>query len=107
MVGFVLERKRAVLHIYNSLSREVFERGLMEVCRYVAATYVDAAPARQAMDEADRAILIRYHKCECFGHIIDWLNSGMTDDVSAYFHRVYKLKHGWEAAVHGGSSFVE
>ena len=107
VVGFVLERKRAVLHIYNSLSREVFERGLMEVCRYVAATYVDAAPARQAMDEADRAILIRYHKCECFGHIIDWLNSGMTDDVSAYFHQVYKLKHGREAAVHGGSSFVE
>ena len=44
-------------------------------------------------------MLIRYHKCACFGHIIDWLNSGMKDDISAYFHRIYQLKRGWEGEI--------
>ena len=39
---FVLEKRRAVLHIYNSISRDVFERYLMEVCHYVVKTYVES-----------------------------------------------------------------
>lgn len=89
-LDFVLDHRRAVLHIYNSMSRDVFERYLMEVCRYVAATYIQSALAGRE-EEAHREMLIRYHKCACFGHIIDWLNSGMKDDVSAYFHQVYAL----------------
>ncbi|NBI09715.1 TetR family transcriptional regulator [Colidextribacter sp. OB.20] len=88
---FVLDHRRAVLHIYNSMSRDVFERYLMEVCRYVVDTYIDAAFADQEIGREDKDMLVRYHKCACFGHIIDWLNTGMKDDVSAYFHRVYAL----------------
>lgn len=96
---FVLENKRAVLHIYNSLSRDVFERYLMEVCEYVARTYVELDFAGRPVDSRDKEMLIRYHKCECFGNIIDWLSSGMKDDLSAYFHRIYQLKRGWEGEV--------
>ena len=101
---FVLKNRRAILHIYNSLSRDTFERRLMEVCQYVVATYVEADFAGRPVDEADKALLIRYHKCECFGNIIDWLNSGMEDDISAYFHRIYQLKRGWEGAVLRGDA---
>ena len=76
-LDFVLDHKRAVLHIYNSMSRDVFERYLMEVCLYVASTYIDAAFAGQEIGAEDKDMLIRYHKCACFGHIIDWLNTGM------------------------------
>lgn len=96
---FVLENKRAVLHIYNSLSRDVFERYLMEVCEYVVRTYVELDFASRPVDRQDKEMLIRYHKCECFGNIIDWLSSGMKDDLSAYFHRIYQLKRGWEGEV--------
>ncbi|MCI9243619.1 MAG: TetR family transcriptional regulator [Lawsonibacter sp.] len=96
---FVLENRRAVLHIYNSLSRDVFERYLMDVCQYVVETYVESDFAGRPVDEKDKKMLIRYHKCECFGNIIDWLNGGMKDDISAYFHRIYQLKRGWEGAV--------
>lgn len=88
---FILKNRRAVLHIYNSLSRDVFERYLMDVCRYVVTTYIESAYAGREISGEDRAMLIRYHQCTCFGHIIDWLNTGMKDDVSAYFHRVYAL----------------
>ena len=96
---FVLDHRRAVLHIYNSLSRDVFERYLMDVCQYVVETYVESDFAGRPVDEKDKKMLIRYHKCECFGNIIDWLNGGMKDDISAYFHRIYQLKRGWEGEV--------
>ncbi len=92
-LDFVLDHKRAVLHIYNSVSRDVFERYLMEVCRYVVETYAETAFAGQG--PAEKEMLIRYHKCACFGHIIDWLNTGMKDDVSSYFHQV-ALRLGWQ-----------
>ena len=96
---FVMQNRRAVLHIYNSISRDVFERYLMEVCLYVVKVYVEADFADRPVDEKDKEMIIRYHKCECFGNIIDWLNNGMTDDISAYFHRIYQLKRGWEGEV--------
>ena len=91
---FVLENRRAVLHIYNSLSRDVFERYLMDVCQYVVDTYVESDFAGRPVDEKDKKMLIRYHKCECFGNIIDWLNGGMKDDVSDYFRRIRQLRLG-------------
>ena len=91
-VEFIRANKRAVLHIYNSVSRDVFERYLMDSCRYVVTTYTDTALAGRTIDEADKAILIRYHTCACFGNIIDWLNCGMKDDISAYFRRIFQLK---------------
>ena len=61
VVESILRRKRAVLHIYNSLSRDVFQRYLMDVCQYVVATYVGSALEDREMSGEDRAVFIRYH----------------------------------------------
>ena len=52
IVEFVMHNKRAIYHIYNSVSRDVFERHLMEVCRYVVTTYLDGM--LEEVEEADR-----------------------------------------------------
>ena len=96
---FVLEKRRAVLHIYNSIRRDVFERYLMDACLYVVKTYVETDFSGRPVDPRDKEIIIRYHKCEVFGNVIDWLNGGMQDDISAYFRRIYQLKRGWEGEV--------
>lgn len=93
---FVLDHRRAVLHIYNSLSRDVFQRYLMDVCQYVVAAYVGSALEGREMSGEDKAVFIRYHKCACFGAVIDWLSGGMKDDITAFFRRIYQLKLGWE-----------
>ncbi len=95
IVEFVTKNKRAVYHIYNSLSRDMFERHLMKLCQYVVSAYIDAALAGHTADEADRAVIIRYHRCACFGTVIDWLNDGMKDDIAAYFRRICQLRLGW------------
>ena len=92
IVEFVMHNKRAIYHIYNSVSRDVFERHLMEVCRYVVATYLDGM--LEETEEADRDAILRFHKCDCFGSVIDWLNGGMKDDVSDYFRRIRQLRLG-------------
>ena len=92
IVEFVMHNKRAIYHIYNSVSRDVFERHLMEVCRYVVTTYLDGM--LEEVEEADRDALLRFHRCACFGSVIDWLNGGMKDDVSDYFRRIRQLRLG-------------
>ena len=92
IVEFVMHNKRAIYHLYNSVSRDVFERHLMEVCRYVVTTYLDGM--LEEVEEADRDAILRFHRCACFGSVIDWLNGGMKDDVSDYFRRIRQLRLG-------------
>ena len=95
VVELVMENKQAVYHIYNSMSRDVFERHLMEACRYIVDTYLRAEFAGKSLAEEDLNVLIRFHKCECFGAVIDWLNSGMKHDITGYFRRVCAMQKGW------------
>ena len=46
------------------------------------------------LTDEDKTLLIRYHKCECFGLILDWINHGIKDDYTKGFKRIYQLKKG-------------
>jgi len=95
IIELVMENRRAIYHIYNSLSRDVFERHLMDACQYIVSTYLKAEFAGKSLAGGDLDVLIRFHKCECFGAVIDWLNGGMKDDIADYFRRVCALQRGW------------
>lgn len=92
VIELVMENRRAVYHIYNSVSRDVFERHLMDGCGHIVSTYLKAEFAEKPIEPADLDALIRLHKCACFGSVIDWLNSGMKDDIADYFRRVCALQ---------------
>ena len=92
VMELVMENRRAIYHIYNSLSRDVFERHLMDACQYIVSTYLTAEFAGKPIAPQDLDALIRLHKCACFGSVIDWLNGGMKDDIAAYFRRVCALQ---------------
>lgn len=99
VIELVMENKRAVYHIYNSLSRDVFEQHLMDACEYIVSTYLKAEFAGKSLSQEDLDTLICFHKCECFGAVIDWLNGGMKDDIAAYFRRVCALQRSWVDAL--------
>ena len=94
---FVDRNKQAVLYLYHSTKRSLFEFYLMKVCGYVVTTYIDTVFADAPMKEGDKALIIRYYKCECFGFMIDWLENGMKEDVRNDFHRLCELKKGMSA----------
>ncbi len=91
---FAIKNKRAVLHIYNSVSRHVYEQYLMQVCDYVITTYCNTLFGDKKIRDADKALIINLYKCTCFGIVIDWMASGMRTDILNDLHRVCELQRG-------------
>lgn len=84
---FTLDNKRAILHICNSVNRNIYEQYLMRICEYVVTTYFDTVFEKDIISKSDRDSMILFTKCELFGLFIDWINTGMQDDA------IEKLKH--------------
>ena len=78
---FALENRRAVLHIYNSINRDIYEQGSMKLCEYVVAAYLDTIFGKGQVSEYDRGVAVRILKCELFGLIFDWIMNGVQDDA--------------------------
>ncbi len=93
-VSFALENKRAVLHIHSSANRELFEQYLWRVCEHVAESYINTAFSEYRISKQDRQTIIRFHKCECFGIIMDWLSKNMDNDIIHGIQRICELKRG-------------
>jgi AcrR family transcriptional regulator len=93
-VQFGLDHRQAVLHIFNSVNWNVYERNLMDVCHYVVSTYVDTVSAGHPLRPGDREILVMAYQCECFGQVVDWVNNGMKEDIVIPFRRLCELRHG-------------
>lgn len=92
VTAFASHRKKAIMHIYRSISREVFERNLMMVCEYFVGSYVDTALAGEGISPEDKQTIVAYYKCVCFGLTIDWLNGGMTEAYIQSIRRIFLLK---------------
>ena len=88
------DHRRAVMHIYNSANREIYERYMMEICEHVATAFVDNMIAGRPVGAGDRVAIIQGYKCELFGHMVDWLSHGMASDLKAQFMRLCELRRG-------------
>ena len=86
--------KRAVYHIYSSAGRDIIEQYLLDICGYVAGKFIDNVSSGLNVSDEDKAVLVQFHKCECFGQVIDWLNHGMSTDMEKQFFRLCELGRG-------------
>lgn len=93
-VDYILNKRRAVLHLYQSANRDLCERELMQLCQYVVETYFDSQLEGQRCDPVDRGILIRSYRCWCFGLLVDWLNHGLQEDIKPTLKRLCELRDG-------------
>lgn len=87
------KHRTAIYHIYQSANRDIFEQYLLEICEYVAGSFVRNAAGQDA-DPEDVTSIVQFYKCECFGQVIDWLNHGMSTDIQAQFFRLCELHKG-------------
>ena len=91
MIGFALKQKRAVLHIYNSVNRDIYEQYLWKVCEHTVKTYLDTVFGSKKIAESDYYIVSYSCECVLFGIVSGWLNKGMKDDIQDFFKRIYEL----------------
>ena len=88
------ENRQAVMHIYNSANRELFEDSLMRLCKFAVNSYVSSAFPEDLVPAADGRILMRFLKCNLFGMCVDWIRGGMKDAGYDELHRVIQLSRG-------------
>ena len=67
MFRYALENKKAVLHIYNSANRDIYEKSMMKLCEYVVTKYLETVFGKDPESEKARASAIIFFKCELFG----------------------------------------
>ena len=91
---FTTSHRRAVYHIYSSASRDILEQYLMGICGYVVEKFIDNVSAGIDASQEDKAVIVQYYKCACFGELIDWLNHGMDTDMERQFLRLCELGRG-------------
>ena len=91
---FVLDNRRAVLHIYNSVNRDIYEQYQWRVCSYVVSAYAEGVLRDRKLSAEDRASILDYLKCVSFGLIMGWLETGMDLDAMGRFRRILNLKRG-------------
>lgn len=93
-IDFALKNRKAVLHIYHSINRDIYEQYQWRVCEHTVTTYVDGILSGRQVSAQDRNVIIDYLKCVCFGFIIGWLETGMQEGIQSRFHRICELKQG-------------
>ena len=59
-IRFALENRKAVLHIYHSINRDIYEQYQWRVCEHAVTTYVDGILAGRTVAEPDRKLMIDY-----------------------------------------------
>ena len=93
-ISFALENRKAVLHIYNSINRDIYEQYQRTICEHTITVYVDSILSGRNVTKEDRSLIIDYLKCVCFGCVIEWLEKGMHSDIQSRFRRICELKQG-------------
>lgn len=94
MIDFALKYKRAVLHIYASVNRDLYEQHLWKICEYTVEKFVDTALGERKINEEDERIVRDYFACVLFGIVTGWLRRGMKEDIQQSFKRICELQKG-------------
>lgn len=94
MIDFALKNRRAALHIYHSVNRDIYEQYQWQVCDHTVTAYVTGLLAGRSVTEQDRRLIIDYLKCVFFGLAMGWLEEGMTADIQSRFQRICELRQG-------------
>ena len=86
-----LKRKKAMLHIYRSVKRDVFQNELERIILYTVTQYIHTVTKDLNIPSEDKTILIQYYKCCLLGYTLDWLDKNMNFDLLKSVTRITDL----------------
>ena len=93
-IEFALKNRDAVMHIYKSVNRDIYEKYLWYMLDYVAGQYFETLCSGHNYNKDDKEIVANYYKCTCFGMITNWLENDMRVDLVKSFRRMCELDKG-------------
>lgn len=92
--NFALSNKRAVYHIYNSVSREELERYLNSIAEDVMRSMVEGIEESKNVEEEDLELIIHFYKSGLVGIAAGWIGEGMKADPEVLIRRLGRLLEG-------------
>lgn len=90
-MDFACENRKAVYHIFKSVDRSILERYLWTIIDYAVSKYLETVFPNEDISDQDKKILLTHLRCQCFGQIIYWMESGMTNDIRADIPRLCEI----------------
>lgn len=92
IIQYFTAHKKAVLHIYRSLPREVFLKYLNRLFLHMVHEYMEAVSAGLPISDPDKTLITRYYKCMFVGIFLDWLDAGLQYDLLEVALRICELR---------------
>lgn len=84
-------RRRAILHIYRSVQREVFLRHLNGMIGHAVDAYAGGVRSTVGADPETLSTLCHFYKCAGMGLVLDWLDQDMSYDMPEFLERICGL----------------
>lgn len=86
-----MKNKKALLHLFNSANRNLYEESAMRICKEIVTKYVDTAFHDVPMTQKEKRLYIDANKCMLFGFCIDWISNGLKAEYLEDLHSVCEL----------------
>ena len=64
ILAFASMKRKALLHIFNSVNRDIFEQHLWKICEYVVGAYLESIFENSKLNEFEIKIAIKFYICE-------------------------------------------
>ena len=91
---FATDHRSAVLNVYRSINRELFELSQGRSCDHVVSQYLDTILENRRISDQDKQYLQDYLSSTFFGWIMDYLRKGLKPETDGRFQRILELKRG-------------
>lgn len=93
-IDIALKNKSAMMHIYNSANKDMFEHYLNRVSLRTVSEFIEAKSRGYDISESDKAVITMYYKSLLVGFVVDWMGSGMKYEISDSLKRTCELFEG-------------
>lgn len=90
------KRKKAFLHLYRSVQKDVLLKYLDIMGYRMICVYMENTEAYVDMPKNERDIFIRYYKCAFAGILLDWMENGASYDLVHFYDELCELFKKWD-----------
>lgn len=94
ILQYCLEHKKALVHIYRYVPREVLYPHLSQIMKHMVEEYFQFATQGLDTPPEDIAILIRFFKGTMMGILTEWMDDGFKEDIIPDAERICELLEG-------------
>ena len=81
---FVVENRPAILHIYDSKSRDVLEKYLFAICDKLIRNYVEQQVQGMEVSDKEKEFVITFYGYSLVGMTLNWIKGNSQSDSADY-----------------------